>query len=146
MKEAVAVDINIYEDFCDILIYHPNSASLRAARNERLRLSAISTPVTGDSFWLGNEPYAALYEYGESSEFEFALNKTDIKSSVDTIVNDLGFSRLRNAHSVQCLRVKHSIDTSGFVNVKKFFFLDYWKVSFSTWVRAAGSTILLRIY
>ena len=60
MKEAVAMDIRIENDctingcspVVSIFMYLPNNTSLRAARKERLRLSAISTPGTGDSVWL----------------------------------------------------------------------------------------------
>ena len=62
MEDAVAMEIRFTCDgwCCSVYIYHPNNESLRAARKERLRLSAVSTPGTGDSFWYGIEPYAAI--------------------------------------------------------------------------------------
>ena len=130
MEEAVAMDILIVNDYprdgclCYCSMYHPNNTSLRAARKERLRLSAISTPATVDSDWLGNEPYDALYKHGQKSRSEFTLRIHDYrfpKSLVDTY-----------AHSVQCLRVNidDSVKEKGFVHVKKFLSLDAWKEAF----------------
>ena len=160
MKEAVAMDIHIgpVTGKCNVSIYHPNNTSLTAARKERLRLSAISTPARGDSVWWGNETYEALYEHGERTEFEFHV--ADYMALVDTFVTDLGLSILRNAHSVQYLSL-HIEDPIGALLrfVKKFFSLDAWKEAFPSiqrvdldyacaggCARSWGSWIFLRIY
>ena len=130
MKEAVAMDIFFENDYprdgclCYCSMYHPNNTSLRAARKERLRLSAISTPATVDSDWLGNEPYDALYKHGQKSISEFTLridDNTFPKSLLDTY-----------AHSVQCLRVNINelVRGKGFIHVKRFLSLDAWKEAF----------------
>ena len=146
MKEAVAMDIRIENDctingcspVVSIFIYLPNNTSVRAARKERLRLSAISTPGTGDSVWLGIEPYAAIYTYGERRKFAIDFDSIDYfykcrKSLVGTHVADLGLSILRNAHSVQCIRVNinDAIDTFRYYRfVNDFCSLDAWKEAF----------------
>ena len=143
MKEAVAMDIRIdashsetflsQKCFCSVSIYHPNNESISAARKERLRLSAISTSseqwqttttATGDSVWLGIEPYAALYTHGDRTEFVFEVGTFMAPVSlVESFATDLGLSILRNAHSVQCLRVQVHV-------AQKFFSLDAWKEAF----------------
>ena len=155
MKEAVAMDIRIQINpkdpylpekcCCSVSIYHPNNKSIRAAvhaaRKERLRLSAISatsseqwqttTTATGDSVWLGIEPYAALYTHGDRCEFVFRVGTYRAPVSlVETFATDLGLSILRNAHSVQCLRVQvdGKVETRQFA--QKFFSLDAWKEAF----------------
>ena len=147
MKEAAAMDMRIknkdglgypYAACCAVSLYHPTKESISAARKERLRLSAISTSseqwqttVTGDSVWLGIEPYAALYTHGERTEFVFYLRTNAFTESLaETFVTDLGLSILRNAHSVQCLRIQvdGTIDMLRFV--KTFFSLDAWKEAF----------------
>ena len=139
MKDAVAVDISIesiyrYNSFT-VSIYHPNKKSISAARKERLRLSAISmsseqcqTATTGDSVWLGIEPYAALCRHGEKRDFVFQVY-TDVvpDSSVKTFATDVGLAILRNAHSVECLRVHIDAET---LLPKTFFSLDAWKEAF----------------
>ena len=131
MKEAVAMDFDIDGYRCDLSFHHPNSASLRAGRKERLLLSAISTPARGDSVWFGIEPYAALYSYGERREFGFELEKSKTPP-VSPVYNVslLGFSIQRNAHSVQCLRVKVQNSTNTLPFVDKIFSLDAWKEAF----------------
>ena len=153
MKEAVAMDIRIEKCFdgnaccenaccfttcCAVSIYHPNNESISATRKERLRLSAISmsseqsqTAATGDSVWLGIEPYAALYTLGERREFVFeAGNEMVPKSSIETFATDLGLSILRNAHLVECLRVNVKADSRALPFLKTFFSLDAWKEAF----------------
>ena len=135
MKDAVAMDIRIHGCcFCTVSIYHPNKKSISAARKERLRLSAISmsseqsqTATTGDSTWLGIEPYAALYTLGKRRDFVFAVGSLVPNASVKTFVTDLGLAILRNTHLVECLRVDVVTETRF---LKTFFSLDAWKGAF----------------
>ena len=144
IKDAVAMDIRIgsyigawRRHCCAVSIYHPNNKSISAARKERLRLSAISmsseqsqTATTGDSVWLGIEPYAALFTHGERREFVFEVGPNLVTdSSVKTFVTDLGLTILRNAHLVECLRVHVTTDsdTGTLQLLKTFFSLGAWK-------------------
>ena len=141
MKDAVAMDIwiesncNRHSCYFTVSTYHPNKKSISAARKERLRLSAISMSseqsqiaTTGDSVWLGIEPYAALYTHGERREFEFKVDSQKITdSSVKTFATDLGLAIVRNAHLVECLRVHVATESRS---VKTFLSLGAWKGAF----------------
>ena len=104
-KEAVAMEITLSEFWrnrdrqtCRVSLYHPS----RAARRERLRLSAIAeqgqTETIGDSTFVGFARYAALFKHGEKPDFVFECR--------DPFLRDLGLSIARNANLVQCLRVE----------------------------------------
>ena len=145
IEAAVAIDIRIQGAFlvnggwmdtcCFVSIYRPNNKSISAETKERLRLSAISMSseqsqpaTTGDSVWLGIEPYATLYTHGERLHFVFEVDNEMVpKSSVETLATDLGLAILRNAHLVECLRVHVTTETPF---PKTFFSLDAWKEAF----------------
>ena len=138
MKDAIAMDLSVTEAYFHrtyfaVSIYHPNNESMRAARKERLRLSAISmsseqTATAGDSVWLGIEPYVALYTHGERRQFVFEVGSLVPDSSIKTFVTDLGLAILRNAHLVERLRVDVEVETWF---LKTFFSLGAWKGAFT---------------